>query len=51
MREEYTLARGPLISNALLPPAVKRMELIEFSGPKLSFGRSDSAECEQRGAK
>ena len=40
-----------LISNVLLYPAVKRVELISFSGPKRSFGRRDSADCKQRGTK
>ena len=35
-------------SNVLLPPAAKRVKLINFSGPKQSFGQQDSADCKQR---
>ena len=35
--------------NVLLPPATKIMELINFSKPKHSFGRRDTANCRLRG--
>ena len=38
-------------ANVLLPPDAKRVELINFSGPKLSFWRHDSADCKQCGTK
>ena len=38
-------------SNVLLPPAAKRVKLINFSEPKRRFGRRDNADCKQRGEK
>ena len=38
-------------AKVLLPPAAKRVEFINFSGPKRSFGRRDSADCKQCGTK
>ena len=34
-----------------LPPASKRVELINFSGPNRRFGHCDSADCKQHGTK
>ena len=38
-------------SNVLLPPATKRVELINFYEIKQSFGLRDSADCRQRETK
>ena len=38
-------------AKVLLPPAAKRVEFINFSGTKRSFGRRDSANCKQCGTK
>ena len=37
--------------NVLLPHAVKRVELINFSEPKWSFMQSDSTDCKLRETK
>ena len=40
-----------LDSNVLLPPAAIKVEFINFSGPKRSFGLRDRADCKQRETK
>ena len=40
-----------VVNSYALPPATKRVELINFSGPKRGFGRRDDADCKQRGTK
>ena len=39
----------PINSNVSLPPAAKRVVLINFSGPKRSIERRDGTDCMQRG--
>ena len=45
---QETMVQLVINSKVLILPAVKRVEFINFSGPKRSFGRRDSADCKHR---
>ena len=50
-KKSTSVAQLLINSDVLLPPAAKRVELFNFSGPKRSFGSRDCADCKQRGTK